>query len=228
MGCLVIAVIPALVVAILGAALGSAIASGVHRPASRSRDLGAMLLLPLASGIGARIERPREHAVTTSVIVDAPPEVVWQHVVSFPDLDPPTEFMFRKGIAYPIRARIDGEGKGAIRTCEFSTGSFVEPITDWDEPRLLAFDVAENPPPMKEWNIFWDDVDAPHLHGFMHSKRGEFRLTRLDGGKTLLEGTTVYELEIYPEVYFQIWSDSIIHSIHDRVLLHIRRLSERD
>jgi hypothetical protein len=225
--CLLMAAIPAVIVAVLGAALGVAVGRSRDRTrTARTKDVGALLLLPLASGMGSEIEQPRELAVTTAVVVDAPADVVWSNVVTFPDLPAPTELLFAKGIAYPIRARIDGTGVGAVRYCEFSTGAFVEPITTWDAPRRLAFDVAESPPPMREWNPFWDNVDAPHLHGFMRSKRGEFRLTPMSDGRTLLEGTTRYELQIYPNAYWQLWSDDIVHAIHSRVLTHIKRLSE--
>jgi hypothetical protein len=167
------------------------------------------------------------HEVVSSVVVDAPPEVVWRHVVSFPDLAPPTELLFRAGIAYPTRARIEGEGVGAVRYCEFSTGTFVEPITRWEPGKRLSFDVAENPPPMREWSP-WDRVDAPHLDGFMRSRRGEFRLVALPDGRTRLEGSTFYELQIFPELYWKAWTDGIVHSIHGRVLEHIRRLAEED
>src|SRR5262249_51209672 len=42
--------------------------------------------------------------VRTSVDIDAPPETVWRHVVSFSDLPEPAEWIFHTGIAYPVRA----------------------------------------------------------------------------------------------------------------------------
>ena len=51
----------------------------------------------------------------------------------------PDEWLFQTGLAYPVRAEIQGRGVGRVRTCEFSTGPFVEPIEVWDEPRLLRF-----------------------------------------------------------------------------------------
>ena len=79
--------------------------------------------------------------VRTAVEIDAPAESVWSNVIGIAELPPPAEWVFRLGIAYPVRARIHGAGVGAVRTCEFSTGPFVEPITAWDPPRRLAFDV---------------------------------------------------------------------------------------
>jgi uncharacterized membrane protein YhaH (DUF805 family) len=165
--------------------------------------------------------------VMTSVEVAAPPEIVWRHVVSFSDLPPPTDFIFRHGIAYPVRARIFGEGVGAIRRCEFSTGAFVEPIEVWDAPELLKFSVIENPAPMEEWTPY-RRIEPPHLHGFLCSQAGQFRLVRQADGRTLLEGTTWYHHHLWPASYWQQWSDYIIHRIHRRVLAHVKALAENE
>jgi len=162
--------------------------------------------------------------VSTTVEINAPPEMVWKNVVEFPALNEPTEFLFKAGIAYPVSAEIQGKGVGAVRSCNFSTGSFIEPITVWDEPRLLKFDVLDCPAPMKELS-FWD-VDAPHLHDYFVSKQGQFKLTELPNGKTLLEGTTWYYHRIRPVAYWKLWSDYIIHRIHTRVLNHIKANAE--
>jgi hypothetical protein len=146
-------------------------------------------------------------------------------VVNFGELDPPSEWFFHTGIAYPVRARLSGRGVGAVRYCEFSTGPFVEPITTWDEPRLLAFDVRSQPHAMKEWSPY-KYVHAPHLDNSLRSKKGQFLMTELPGGKTRLEGTTWYELEMYPSLYWAIWSDASIHAIHMRVLEHVKRRAE--
>lgn len=165
------------------------------------------------------------HQVTTRVTIHADPDTVWRHVVSFAPLPEPTDWVFRTGVAYPIRARIEGEGVGAVRYCEFSTGPFVEPIEVWDEPRLLRFSVTENPPPMREWS-FYANVDPPHLHGYLESRQGQFLLIANDDGTTTLEGTTWYTNRLWPQAYWALWSDAIIHRIHGRVLDHIKTLAE--
>ena len=167
---------------------------------------------------------PPAFAVRTSLEIDAPPEVVWKQVVAFSELPPPTERLFRIGIAYPVRAEIRGSGPGSERHCVFSTGAFVEPIEVWDEPRLLKFAVTANPAPMQEWTPF-ASVQPPHLHGYLVSSGGQFRLTPLPGGRTRLEGTTWYRHSMWPAAYWRLWSDHIIHTIHLRVLRHIARLA---
>jgi hypothetical protein len=163
-------------------------------------------------------------SVTTSIEINASPETVWKNVVSFPQLKDPTEFIFRTGIAFPINATINGQGVGAVRLCNFTTGSFVEPITTWDEPKLLRFSVEQQPEPMKEMSPY--DIHPTHLHGYWVSKQGQFKLTALPNGHTLLEGTTWYVNKIKPNIYWTIWSDYIVHKIHKRVLEHIKTQAE--
>jgi hypothetical protein len=166
------------------------------------------------------------YVVRTSLEVQASPENVWREVVAFSEIPPPTELIFRAGIAYPIRAQMLGQGAGAERHCVFSTGAFVEPIQVWDEPRLLKFSVTSNPAPMEEWTPY-PHIDPPHLHGFLVSEGGQFRLTPLANGGTRLEGTTWYKHGLWPAGYWRMWSDVIIHRIHLRVLRHIRDEAER-
>jgi len=161
------------------------------------------------------------YAVRSSIEIHASPEKVWQQVVAFSEIGPPREWLFRAGVAYPIRAEIAGQGVGSERHCVFSTGAFVEPIQVWDEPRLLKFSVTQNPDPMQEWTPY-REVRPPHLHGFLVSNGGQFLLTPLPDGGTRLEGTTWYQHGLWPAAYWRLWSDEIIHEIHMRVLTHIR------
>jgi len=168
---------------------------------------------------------PPLYQVKTSVVIKSSPENVWTNVVSFSELPPPTEVMFSTGIAYPVRAEIRGRGVGAVRHCVFSTGPFVEPITTWDEPRLLAFDVTEQPRAMEELSLY-NELNPPHLDNYFLSRKGQFELKALPDGTTLLEGTTWYENRFWPAPYWHLWSDYIIHRIHTRVLSHIKVLAE--
>ena len=163
-------------------------------------------------------------SVRSKVIVNAPPEKVWNNVVTFSELPPADDWLFDLGIACPTCATIEGTGVGAIRYCNFTTGPFVEPITVWDEPNVLAFDVTKQPAPMKELSPY--DIHPPHLDGHLQSKRGEFRLERIDGDRTRLTGTTWYKHNMWPAFYWKIWSDFLIGRIHDRVLQHVKNLSE--
>lgn len=182
--------------------------------------------LPLLTAVEAGLPLPLPlREVRTSVVIDAPPSAVWPNVVGFTELDMPPTWLYAVGVATPIRARIVGEGVGAVRHCEFTTGAFVEPITAWEPPHRLAFDVASQPPPTHEWSPY-RHVHPPHLDGYMRSRRGEFRMIDLGDGRTRLEGSTWYTLDLAPAGYWALWSDGLIHGIHDRVLTHVKALSE--
>ena len=66
----------------------------------------------------------------------------------------------------------------------------------------------------------------PHLDCYLRSWWGEFRLVPLGDGRTRLEGSTWYQLRLGPEPYWQVYSDWLIHTIHHRVLQHIRAEAE--
>ncbi|MFN9368632.1 MAG: hypothetical protein ACK6CT_07660 [Planctomycetia bacterium] len=209
---------------IVGGLVGHAIARlGPDRPAT---IVAPLVMLPLLMGAERLVRTVPTYEVRTAIEIDATPEAVWPHVVGFSTLTAPPAWYFRLGIAYPLRATIDGSGVGAVRRCEFSTGPFIEPITAWEPGRRLAFDVASQPPPMHELSPY-RHIHPPHLDGYLRCRRGEFRLITIPGGRTRLEGSTWYEYEIYPQAYWTLWSDMLIQRIHRRVLDHIRRESER-
>jgi uncharacterized membrane protein YhaH (DUF805 family) len=225
--CLAMALPLAAALALFGAFIGYVLQ---RRPSFATGTLNVVsvgfLLIPglilVEYGFG---EAPPLYKVTTSVVIKSDPETVWTHVVTFSQLPPPTEAIFKTGIAYPIRAEMHGRGAGAVRHCIFSTGPFVEPITTWDEPRLLQFDVSEQPRAMEELSLY-NDLRPPHLENYFMARKGQFELKSLPDGTTLLEGTTWYQNRFWPAPYWHLWSDAIIDSIHNRVLLHIKSLAE--
>ncbi len=222
--CLAMALPLGLILGGMGAILGRGIAQ--HRRPGNGMVLG-ILILPVAVLTNSVTPPEPTYVITTAVTVNAPPDVVWRHVVQFQDIEDQPDLIFRLGLAYPIRARITGTGVGAMRRCEFSTGAFVEPITAWEAPSRLAFDVVQQPPPLREWSPY-QHVYAPHLHGFFRSTHGEFRLAALAGGRTRLEGRTWYQLDIHPRNYWRFIAERIVSRIHERVLRQVSREAERE
>ena len=217
--CLLMALPIALPIAVMGACIGRAIArSGYERlgPAA-----AALMVLPVTALLDTPGGPLPLHEVRSAIEIDAPPDRVWSHVIAFPPITEPLEPVFKLGVAYPRSAHIDGAGVGATRYCEFSTGAFVEPITRWEPGRRLSFDVAHAPMPMTELSIY-ANVRPRHLDGYLQPVRGEFRLIPLPGGRTRLEGSTWYTLRVFPDPYWSLFGDALIHRIHMRVLAHIR------
>lgn len=225
--CLVMATPIVLLVAFLGTSVAYVLRRASRVNASRT-EIACCTVIALPTLLGAEYWADREPSliqVQSKIVVNAPAPAVWTNVIEFSELPEPEEWLFKSGIAYPIRARIEGSGAGAVRYCEFTTGPFIEPIEVWKEPELLRFAVTSNPAPMRELSLF--PVEPPHLHGFMTSQAGQFCLRNLPGNRTELEGTTWYQHGLWPERYWQLWSDYIIHKIHMRVLSHIKAESEK-
>ena len=221
--CLVMALPLAVPLAILGGMVGRQAAASDGRESFPG--VGMLMVLPLAAII-APADGRLLHEVRSSVVIAAPPDAVWPHVIAFPEIPAPDDWLFRAGVAYPIHARLEGSGVGAVRYCVFSTGAFVEPVTRWEPGRRLSFDVTDSPAPLRELSLY-SELAPPHLHGYLRPKRGEFRLVDLGNGRTRLEGSTWYELEMAPEGYWRIFSDAMIQRIHARVLEHIKHEAER-
>jgi uncharacterized membrane protein YhaH (DUF805 family) len=209
--------------ALMGAVLGHRFARA--QPGSTRSAALSVLALPLSTLVLPQNAEPIMREVRSSIEISAPADVVWRNVIAFPPIPEPGGLLFRTGIAYPKSARIEGEGVGAVRYCVFSTGAFVEPITAWEPGRRLSFEVRESPAPMQEWSIY-SHLTPPHLDGYLASRRGEFRLVALPGGRTRLEGSTWYQLRIEPQGYWTLFSDYLIHRIHLRVLAHIQHEAE--
>ncbi|MBZ5635916.1 MAG: SRPBCC family protein [Acidobacteriia bacterium] len=206
-------------------ALGGWLAYRGRSVKQSSGSIAMLIFLPAASLTWDVKAPPPVFQVRTSIEIAAPPERVWRYVVAFPPLSEPQEWYFRAGLGYPTQTRIEGSGPGAARYCDFSTGSFVERVEVWDEPRLLRFQVTESAAPMREWSPYGEIV-TKHLHGYFISREGQFQLTRLANNHTLVEGTSWYQHGLMPAEYWRWWSDAIIHRIHMRVLMHIKTLAE--
>lgn len=226
--CLIMALPIAVPLALFGGACGYVVQRRRWSQAGAPAFLSLVLVFAPGLQLGEHLSPPANptFVVRSAIDIAAPPEKVWKQVVAFSEIPPPTEWIFRAGVAYPIRAQIFGQGPGAERHCVFSTGAFVEPIEVWDAPHRLKFSVTANPPPMQEWSPY-ARLDTAHLHGFLVSNGGQFLLTPLPNGGTRLEGTTWYRHGLAPASYWHVWSDMIVHKIHMRVLKHIKEEAEQ-
>jgi uncharacterized membrane protein YhaH (DUF805 family) len=228
--CLLMAAPLAWLLAMFGGLLAMLIHGRANSP-EPNPSMFAVLLVSLPILFGAKHAAPPpvpRFQVDTTTEIAAPPEVVWKRLIQFPPLPVASELPFRLGISYPIEARITGEGLTADRECLFSTGSFKEPILVWEPGKHFAFSVSDEPLLMKETSPF-ENIHVRHLedHDFQ-PERADFVLVRLPNGGTRLEGTTTYQNKMWPGQYWRLWTDAIIHSIHNRVFRHVKKLAEAD
>lgn len=223
--CIIMAAPIGMTLGLLGGVIGHCL-QGRGPEASGKMFSATWLLIPLII-LGESLDDRKASLVPviTELEIKADKQAVWDQLLAFSTIEEPTEWLFQTGISYPIHAEIKGTGVGAVRYCNFTTGSFIEPIEVWDEPHLLKFSVDEVPPPLVEWSPY-DELHLPHLENYFVSEEGQFLLTALPNGNTLLQGTTWYKHNIWPESYWRFWSDFILHKIHLRVLKHIKKQAE--
>jgi len=89
------------------------------------------------------------------------------------------------------------------------------------------FTVDEAPPALEEWTPY-KHVHPAHLTGYLVAESADFRLAMLPGGRTRLEGTSVFRNHMWPSSYWELWSEAIVTQIHRRVFEHVRHLAERE
>lgn len=219
--CVAMAAPLAIPLAALGGALGY-LATKDSRTHSSTTFLLLFGLAPFSASLEHAVAPPADvFEIKTSIDLAAPPGRVWQAIVEPGNPDPPSNWLFRAGVGYPLSNHLEGTGASATRYCEFSTGQLVEPVMVWDENRELRFRVSVNPPPMRELSPY-GDIHPPHLDGFLIARQGQFKLTPLANGGTHLEATSWYQHHLWPARYWRLWSDYLIHHIQDMVLIDIR------
>ncbi|MEM7374800.1 MAG: DUF805 domain-containing protein [Bacteroidota bacterium] len=223
--CLLMAAPLGLVIGMLGGLVGFSIQERGTKTAGTLFSFTWLMIPLLIFGEHTDGRQSEVVPVTTEVIIDAAPQAIWNELVAFSTIPEPKDWFFQTGIAYPTHAEIEGHGEEAVRYCNFTTGTFVEPIDIWDEPRLLRFSVLDQPPPLVESSPY-EHLHLPHLENYFVSEQGQFLLEELPNGQTLLSGTTWYRHEIWPAAYWHIWSNYILHKIHLRVLNHIKQEAE--
>lgn len=222
--CIIMAAPLGLGMALLGGVLGRAMALQGRRPAGQT--LPCLALLPLMFSFESVLPPITPFDTEQTIAVAAPPDVVWKSILSTDLIDGPLALPFRFGVAYPLRGEVHGEGVGAERVGEFSTGTAVERVTEWEPNRKLAFVVVRDIPGMRELSPY-EHVHAPHVIGYFRTTYTSFELVpRSDGGTDIVERTS-HELRLDPLPFWLPMARWITRQNNARVLEHIRSHAER-
>jgi hypothetical protein len=222
--CLVVAAPLVIGTAIVGGHLGRAIAVRSRRPPRQA--LTGIALLPLVFAAEWVLPASVQFDVQARIQIRATPETVWKLLLRTDLSQVPVALPFRLGIAYPVRGEVIGEGVGATRHGEFSTGTVVEKVTQWIPNRRLAFVMLDEVPAMHELSPY-THVHAPHVIGYFRTTDTRFELAADDGGTDLAE-FTAHELKLEPVLYWLPLARWIVRINNARVLAWLKRQAERE
>jgi hypothetical protein len=128
---------------------------------SRTMTVLFMLVTPMFLMGANRTEKSltrnlRAEAFTDTLVVDAPPEAVWNELKSMESIAATKTFLMKIGLPVPTRCKTEGEGVGGKRTCYFEHGFIEERITEWDYPRSMKFEIVAFDVPGRPWLSFKD------------------------------------------------------------------------
>lgn len=220
--CIVMAAPLGAVAALLGAAMGHSLALAGHR---RGKPFLTVALLPAIFALEAAMPPSVTIATHETILVSAPPSAVWRALTSEDPIASSPGMVGHAGLAYPVRSRIVGEGVGALRLGQFSTGTARERITEWAPGRSLAFAVLSQPPAMEEMSPY-RRVHAPHVHGYFDTSETQFELDALPDGRTRLTARASHILRIDPVLYWEPIARWAVRANTRRVLRDVGRKAE--
>ncbi len=209
--------------AVLGGMMGRAIAVSGQRPARQM--LTGFAVLPLMFALESVLPGETSFETRETIAVNAPPAAVWSALLRMDTIQEPPALPFRLGVAHPIRGEVLGEGIGAMRRGEFSTGIAIERVTEWVPNRTLAFVVEQDVPSMRELSPY-HHLHTPHATGYFRTTLTRFDLVpQPDGGTQIVEHTS-HVLKLDPVLYWLPMTRWIVHLNNTRVLRHIKHQAE--
>lgn len=178
--------------------------------------ISMFLLLLVTFFADVRMHHHYENMVADTIVVNAPPSEVWQHVVAYKRIETPDKYwLFKIGMPSPVQSTASGYHLGADRKCIFSNGyTFDEKIITYEKDHDLTFAITDQP-------------RDPEIMGHIDILKGQFILKDNGDGTTTLTGNSWYQLHVFPIWYFNIWAESITRNVHLRVMDHIKTLSEQ-
>ncbi|MCB9137729.1 MAG: hypothetical protein H6642_05210 [Caldilineaceae bacterium] len=195
-------------------------------PPAELLAIALLALLPLiVAPLESRLPQPDSyHVVANSIVIDAPVAVVWANIASVPLITPDEQgfsFFHLLGLPKPLEATLTYPGVGGVRHATFEQHlTFVETVTEWDEPRRLSFSILadrdpELPPHLKQiGGRYLDILD------------GTYEIEPLTDGAVRLHLSSRHRLSTRFNVYGSLWTNAIMSDLQSYILRIIKARAE--
>ncbi|GAB2771529.1 hypothetical protein HNQ93_000636 [Hymenobacter luteus] len=191
--------------------------------------VAAFALLPfLLAPLEGLLTAPHDfRRVENTIVIQAPPAVVWQHIIRVPpiqaqDLGPSLVDDF--GFPRPVEATLSHEGVGGVRRATFERGvEFIETIDLWEPQRRLSFSIVPNTATIPPTTF---DEHVTVGGRFFDVLRGTYQLEPAGPGRTRLILYSQQRLSTRLNPYAGLWTDYVMSEIQRRILTVIRQRCE--
>jgi hypothetical protein len=184
------------------------------------------LVLPyLVAGIESRFPTPTAiRTVASQVVIAAPAEVVWQKIISVPEIQPEEHHLaafWLLGAPKPVQAMLPIEAVGAMRRSSYEGNLFfVEEVTAWQAGQFFSFTIDLDPQVEAPWP--WDQIGGPYFDLL----DGGYRIEPLDDHQVILHLSSRHRLSTKLNGYGGWWTDFILGDIQDYILAVIKGRAE--
>lgn len=194
----------------------------------RGHTTAALLLLlpyvltPLETALPVPVS---QRTVANSVVIEAPPAVIWAHITAVGEIQPHEigdSPFYWLGLPRPQRAMLPVAGPDGVRYGYFEGGLvFVEEILAWQPGEFLAFSIerdrqAPTAAPLQEI----DGAYFQMLDGF-------YRLEPLADGRVRLHLTSRHQLRTNFNWYAGLWTDAVLWDLQQNILRIVQQRSEQ-
>ena len=215
---------------IIASMAGGLAAGAVHNYVRVNRaTLPALAILPFLLGPLESLTPPArsEQSVTNTLHVDAPPEVVFDHLADVRQIKPGElgfTFVHLIGLPRPLEAQMAGSGVGSVRTSRWEKQVwFQEVITESVRPQALRYRFV-----VPKGAIPRESLDEHvEINGeYFELVDGGFTLTPAGGG-TDLSLTTRFINKSHMKVYGDLWGKLVLKDFHRSILGLMKNRSEQ-
>ncbi|HLF02200.1 MAG TPA: hypothetical protein VI547_09515 [Anaerolineales bacterium] len=163
--------------------------------------------------------------VESVVVVNAPPEAVWQNIIRLPPIaesERPQNFFRTAGLPRPMEALLDREGVGGIRAGQWEDGLiWIGTITEWSPDQgftvTLEADTSRVQSPLPLKGIGGPNFDMVDDRYWIEPRAD---------GKVNLHLYSTYRLTTRFNAYGSLWVDFLLRDIQNHILYVVKHRSE--
>lgn len=214
--CIAMAIVPLLI----GTIAGGFIYLLFLRGKNEGKNTLKIVTLPVfaIALLGQTLHQGEVYAISNSIVINAPPAVVFAMIQNIPDISPdeiPTRASHLLGVPKPTAAHWEENSNGRTRHSYWGEGvHFIERITHFEQNRRIAWDF-EFP---ENWIV--EGIEDPHVKvggRYFDVLSGEYVLEDL-GNQTRLSLTTRTLDSSGLGIYSEFWHHFFFEDFHESIL----------